>query len=82
MVAMALQRYRLRLVPGFDPRCRGFISLQPVNGMRMILKRRDPSSAVRAAPAGRGEPAAAEPVVTEPVAAAMRAHGCPYSARA
>ncbi len=31
---------------------------------------------------GAGEPAAAEPVVTEPVAAAMRAHGCPYSARA
>ncbi|WP_437520573.1 cytochrome P450 [Sorangium sp. So ce726] len=83
MVAMALQRYRLRLVPGFDPRCRGFISLQPVNGMRMILKRREPSSVVRAAPAGRGEPAAAEPVVAEPAAAAvMRAHGCPYSARA
>ena len=80
MVAMALQSYRLRLVPGLDPRCRGFISLQPVNGMRMILRRREPSSVVRAAPAGRVEPAAAEPAVAEPAAAAvMRAHGCPYS---
>lgn len=40
MVIMALQRYRLRLVPGFDPRCRGFISLQPLNGMRMLCQRR------------------------------------------
>ncbi|EYF06073.1 cytochrome P450 [Chondromyces apiculatus] len=42
MVAMILQRYALRLVPGFDPRCRGFISLQPLNGMRMLCRRREP----------------------------------------
>ncbi|MEO5729527.1 MAG: cytochrome P450, partial [Byssovorax sp.] len=43
MVAMLLQRYRLELVPGFDPRCRGFISLQPLNGMRMLCRRREPA---------------------------------------
>ncbi|WP_437595682.1 cytochrome P450 [Sorangium sp. So ce590] len=83
MVVMALQRYRLRLVPGFDPRCRGFISLQPVNGMRMILKRREPVRTARAAPATRGEPAAAEPVAVAPAATpAARSNGCPYGARA
>jgi cytochrome P450 len=41
MIAQILQRYRLQLVPGFDPRCRGFISLQPMNGMRMLCRRRE-----------------------------------------
>ncbi|AUX43485.1 cytochrome P450 [Sorangium cellulosum] len=72
MVAMALQRYRLQLVPGFDPRCRGFISLQPVNGMRMICRRREPVSATRARPAGQAQPAAA----------ATARRGCPYAADA
>ncbi|AUX24097.1 cytochrome P450 [Sorangium cellulosum] len=74
MVAMALQRYRLRLVPGFDPRCRGFISLQPVNGMRMLCRRREPVRAARATPAGQGK--------GRPTEAASPHGGCPHAARA
>ncbi|HET9959027.1 MAG TPA: cytochrome P450 [Polyangiaceae bacterium] len=36
-----LQRYDLTLAPGFEPECRGFISLQPVNGMKMHFVRRE-----------------------------------------
>jgi cytochrome P450 len=56
MVAMLLQRYQIRLVPGFDPRCRGFISLQPLNGMRMLCRRRELSRSARAAPAAPAPP--------------------------
>ncbi len=59
MVAMLLQRYDLRLVPGFDPRCRGFISLQPLNGMRMICRRREPSRSARAVPSSPADSASA-----------------------
>jgi cytochrome P450 len=40
LVTRLLQRYELTLAPGFEPRCRGFISLQPVGGMLMTCKRR------------------------------------------
>jgi len=76
MVAMLLQRYRLRLVPGFDPRCRGFISLQPLNGMRMLCRRREAARSLRAASTERGASAARDEVV----AAASAARGCPFSA--
>lgn len=73
MVAMLLQRYRLRLVPGFEPRCRGFISLQPLNGMRMLCRRREPARLSRAArEASEKRPAVA--------AAAPEPRGCPHRA--
>ncbi len=40
-----LQRYELELVSGFDPGCRGFISLQPVHGMKMRVRRRSAAHA-------------------------------------
>jgi cytochrome P450 len=40
LVARLLQRYELRLSPGREPRCRGFISLQPVGGLWMTCRRR------------------------------------------
>jgi cytochrome P450 len=40
LVARLLQRYELALVPGREPQCRGFISLQPVGGMWMTCRRR------------------------------------------
>lgn len=70
MVAMLLQRYDIRLVPGFDPRCRGFISLQPLNGMRMICRRREPSRSARAVPASTADSATAPP----------KPSGCPHHA--
>lgn len=41
ILARLLQRYELELVPGREPACRGFISLQPVGGMPMWCKRRE-----------------------------------------
>lgn len=76
MVAMLLQRYRLRLVPGFDPRCRGFISLQPLNGMRMLCRRRDPARSSRAA----REACEASQKRPEAAAAAPEQRVCPYHA--
>jgi cytochrome P450 len=40
IVVKALQRYTLELAPGFEPVCRGYISLQPVTGMRMTYRSR------------------------------------------
>jgi cytochrome P450 len=48
LVIKILQRYSLALAPGFRPVCRGFISLQPLTGMRMVYRRRDvPTAGVR-----------------------------------
>ncbi|AKT38232.1 cytochrome P450 [Chondromyces crocatus] len=70
MVTMLLQRYRFQLIPGFDPRCRGFISLQPLNGMRMICRRREQTRSASVRRGGDG--------VRESVARPSRA--CPFSA--
>jgi enediyne biosynthesis protein E7 len=40
IVVKVLQRYTLELAPGFEPVCRGFISLHPITGMRMVYRRR------------------------------------------
>jgi cytochrome P450 len=47
LIIKILQRYSLALAPGFHPVCRGFISLQPVTGMRMVYQRREPAASVQ-----------------------------------
>jgi cytochrome P450 len=40
LIILILQRYALRLAPGFTQICRGFISLHPVTGMRVCYEER------------------------------------------
>jgi cytochrome P450 len=49
LLARLLQRYELALAPGFEPKCRGFISLQPVGGMLMSCHRREVAARERSA---------------------------------
>jgi cytochrome P450 len=81
MIAQILQRYRLTLVPGFDPRCRGFISLQPMNGMRMLCQRRDQVSRPQSSSSSLRRPLG---LAVGPVAAGRRAGPaakCPMEGR-
>jgi cytochrome P450 len=50
IVIKILQRYVLELAPGFEPVCRGFISLHPVTGMRMTYRLRTDAPAARQEP--------------------------------
>ena len=53
ILAKILQRYSLTLRPGFVPICRGFISLQSVNGMQMVCRPRRPQARPQHAPTTR-----------------------------